>query len=116
MRTSMIAIHPRRSVLYMPGSNARALEKAKALPADALILDLEDAVAPDAKAVAREQVCAAVAAGGYGLRELVIRINALDTPWGEGDLVAAAGAGPDAILVPKVSTPETLAAIGLRLR
>jgi citrate lyase subunit beta/citryl-CoA lyase len=112
----MIAIHPRRSVLYMPGSNARALEKAKALPADALILDLEDAVAPDAKAVAREQVCAAVAAGGYGLRELVIRINALDTPWGEGDLVAAAGAGPDAILVPKVSTPETLAAIGLRLR
>jgi citrate lyase subunit beta/citryl-CoA lyase len=112
----MIAIRPRRSVLYMPGSNARALEKAKTISADALILDLEDAVAPDAKADAREQVRAAVAAGGYGPRELVIRVNALDTPWGEGDLVAAASAGPDAILVPKISTPETLAAIGMRLR
>ncbi len=112
----MIAIRPRRSVLYMPGSNARALEKAKSLEADALILDLEDAVAPDAKATAREQVCAAVSDGGYGGRELVIRVNALDTPWGEGDLVAAAAAAPDAILVPKVSTPETLAAIGMRLR
>ena len=111
-----MAFRPRRSVLYMPGSNARALEKAKALPADALILDLEDAVAPDAKAAAREQVCAAVTGGGYGPRELVIRINALDTPWGEGDLAAAAAAAPDAILVPKVSTPETLTAIGMRLR
>jgi citrate lyase subunit beta/citryl-CoA lyase len=100
----------------MPGSNARALEKARSLPADALILDLEDAVAPEAKAQARDQVCAAVSAGGYGPREVVIRVNALDTAWGEGDLVAAAAAGPDAILVPKVSTPETLAAIGLRLR
>lgn len=71
---------PRRSALYMPGSNARALEKAKTLPADVLILDLEDAVAPDMKAVAREQVCAAVQAGGYGGRELVIRTNGLDTP------------------------------------
>jgi citrate lyase subunit beta/citryl-CoA lyase len=94
-------IRPRRSVLYMPGSNARALEKAKSLPADALILDLEDAVAPDAKAAARDQVCAAVKAGGYVHRELVIRINALDTPWGMADLAAAASAAPDAVLLPK---------------
>ena len=94
-------IRPRRSVLYMPGSNARALEKAKTIAADALILDLEDAVAPDAKAVARDQVCAAVKAGGYGRRELVIRINALDTPWGQADLDAATAAAPDAILLPK---------------
>ena len=73
---------PRRSVLYMPGSNERALEKAKTIPADALILDLEDAVAPDAKPLARDRVCAAVESGGYGGREIVIRINALETPWG----------------------------------
>jgi citrate lyase subunit beta / citryl-CoA lyase len=73
-------VRPRRSVLYMPGSNARALEKAKSLPADALIFDLEDAVAPDAKASAREQVCAAVRAGGYEAREIIIRVNALSTP------------------------------------
>ena len=96
-----MTIRPRRSVLYMPGSNARALEKAKSIAADALILDLEDAVAPDAKAQARDQVCAAVKAGGYGKRELVIRINALDTPWGKDDLAAAAAAAPDAILLPK---------------
>jgi len=101
-------IRPRRSVLYMPGSNARALEKAKSLPADALILDLEDAVAPDAKATARDQVCAAVKAGGYGHRELIIRINALDTPWGRADLEAAAAAAPDAVLIPK---PDSAAAI-----
>ena len=112
----MTTIRPRRSALYMPGSNARALEKAKTLPADALILDLEDSVAPDQKATARDQVCAAVAGGGYGGRELVIRINALDTPWGEADLAAAAAAAPDAILVPKVSSAEALAAVGLRLR
>ena len=94
-------IRPRRSVLYMPGSNARALEKAKSIPADALILDLEDAVAPEAKETARAQVCAAVKAGGYGHRELVIRINALDTPWGQADLEAAAAAAPDAVLLPK---------------
>lgn len=94
-------IRPRRSVLYMPGSNARALEKAKSLPADALILDLEDAVAPDAKAAARDQVCAAVKVGGYGQREVIIRINALDTPWGKADLDAAVAAAPDAILLPK---------------
>lgn len=73
---------PRRSVLYMPGSNARALEKAKTLPADGLILDLEDAVAPDAKDTARLQVCQAVKDGGYGMREVVIRVNGLATPWG----------------------------------
>ena len=112
----MTVIRPRRSALYMPGSNARALEKAKTLPADALILDLEDSVAPDLKAAARGQACAAVAGGGYGGRELVIRINALDTPWGEADLAAAVAAAPDAILVPKVSSAEALAAVGLRLR
>ena len=112
----MIPIRPRRSALYMPGSNARAIEKAKTLAADVVIFDLEDAVAPDTKAQAREQVCAAVEAGGYGLRELVIRINALETPWGEADLAAAIAAAPDAILVPKVSSAETLAAVGLRLR
>jgi citrate lyase subunit beta/citryl-CoA lyase len=95
---------PRRSVLYMPGSNARALEKAKSIAADGLILDLEDAVAPEAKETARKQVCEAVKAGGYGNRELVIRINALDTPWGEADLEAAAAAAPDAVLLPKPGT------------
>ena len=93
---------PRRSVLYMPGSNARALEKAKTLSADALIFDLEDAVAPDDKELAREQVCAAVSAGGYGGREVVIRVNALETPWGAADIIAACEAAPDAILIPKV--------------
>jgi len=93
---------PRRSVLYMPGSNDRALEKAKTIPADALIFDLEDAVAPDAKGLARDQVCAAVKNGGYGGREIVIRVNALETPWGTDDLLAACEAEPDAILVPKV--------------
>ncbi len=95
-------IRPRRSVLYMPGSNARALEKAKSLPADALILDLEDAVAPDAKDDARAQVCAAVREGGYGAREIIIRVNGLDTPWGLEDVRAAAAAMPHASLVPKV--------------
>jgi len=96
-----MTVRPRRSVLYMPGSNARALEKAKTIAADALILDLEDAVAPDAKAQARAQVADAVKAGGYGPRELVIRINSLDTPWGAEDLRAAVAARPDAILLPK---------------
>ncbi|NQV20439.1 MAG: CoA ester lyase [Rhodospirillales bacterium] len=99
-----VAPRPRRSVLYMPGSNARALEKAKNLPADALILDLEDAVAPDAKAEARDQVCGAVKGGGYGGREMIIRVNGADTPWGDDDLRAAAAAGPDAILLPKVES------------
>ena len=85
-------IRPRRSVLYMPGSNARALEKARTLPADGLILDLEDAVAPDAKASARQQWLAALREGGYGPREVIIRVNALNTPWGEDDVAAIAGA------------------------
>jgi citrate lyase subunit beta/citryl-CoA lyase len=100
----MTDLRPRRSVLYMPGANERALEKAKTLPADALILDLEDAVAPDAKAEARKRVCAAVASGEYGERELVIRTNGLDTEWHADDLRAAAEAGPDAILIPKVNS------------
>jgi citrate lyase subunit beta / citryl-CoA lyase len=98
-------IRPRRSVLYMPGANARALEKARALPADALILDLEDAVAPDAKADARARVAEAVKAQGFGPREVVIRVNAIETAWGLADLEAAVAAGPDAILIPKVSRP-----------
>ena len=95
---------PRRSVLYMPGSNARALEKAKTLAADAVILDLEDSVAPDAKAEARKLVCDTVKAGGFGKREVVIRVNGLTTPWGSDDMAAAVEAKPDAILVPKVSS------------
>jgi len=110
-----MTVRPRRSVLYMPGSNARALEKAKTLVADTLILDLEDAVAPSAKAEARTQVCAAVKAGGYGKRELVIRINSLESDWSAADLVAAAKAGPDAILVPKVSRPDDIEAVSKAL-
>lgn len=93
---------PRRSALYMPGSNLRALEKAKTLSADALILDLEDAVAPDSKALAREQVVASIQAGGYGSRELVVRVNGLDTEWGLEDIRAVATSGADAICLPKV--------------
>jgi citrate lyase subunit beta/citryl-CoA lyase len=111
----MSDIRPRRSVLYMPGSNARALEKARSIAADALILDLEDAVAPDAKDVARQQVAGAVAARGFGKREVIIRINALSTRWGEADLVAAIQAKPDGVLVPKVSTPQDLHTIEERL-
>jgi len=103
---SEVIARPRRSVLYMPGSNARALEKARTLPADALILDLEDAVAPDAKEEARAQVVAAVKEGGYGKRELIIRVNGMDTPWGMDDIKAAVAAKPDAILVPKVNSAE----------
>src|SRR6266516_2839995 len=110
-----MSVRPCRSVLYMPGSNARAIEKARSLAADALILDLEDAVAPDAKQIARQQVCDAVRAGGFGKREIFIRVNATDTPWGADDLAAAAAAAPDAILVPKISTPEELEGIGRRL-
>jgi citrate lyase beta subunit len=107
--------HPYRSVLYMPGSNPRALEKAKTLAADALILDLEDAVAPDEKPRARELVCEAVRAGGYGRRKLIVRINALATEWGARDLEAAAAAGPDAILIPKVSTPADVTEVAERM-
>jgi len=95
---------PRRSVLYMPGSNARALEKGRTLPADGLILDLEDAVAPDAKAQARENVVKALDEGGYGKREIQLRINGLETPWGQADAQAAARSKADAILIPKVES------------
>jgi len=110
-----MTIRPRRSLLYMPGSNARALEKAKTLPADGVILDLEDSVAPDAKEAARAQVADAVKAGGFGAREVFIRVNGVDTPWHADDLAAAAHAAPDAILVPKISNPEMLEMIGRRL-
>jgi citrate lyase subunit beta/citryl-CoA lyase len=94
---------PRRSVLYMPSSNAKALEKAKTLPVDGIILDLEDAVAPDAKAEAREAAAAAVQSGAYGARELIIRVNGIGTEWHDA---AAAAAGPDVVLVPKVNSAE----------
>lgn len=99
---------PRRSVLYMPGSNARALEKAQTLAADGLIFDLEDAVAPEAKEAARQRVCEAVRAGGYDQRELIVRVNGLATPWGQDDLAAVAGCGADAVLLPKVESAAML--------
>jgi citrate lyase subunit beta / citryl-CoA lyase len=109
-----MAIRPRRSLLYMPGSNARAMEKARELPADGVILDLEDAVAPDAKSKARELIIAALKQGGFGRREVIVRINGLDTPWWQDDLAVAA-ANPDAILVPKVSGPEPLREVAKHL-
>jgi citrate lyase subunit beta/citryl-CoA lyase len=108
-------IRPRRSLLFMPGSNARALEKARNLHADVLILDLEDSVAPDAKALARDQIAQAIAAKGFGQREVWIRTNSIDTPWFADDVAMAGKARPDGILVPKVSTTEDLKAIGDRL-
>jgi citrate lyase subunit beta / citryl-CoA lyase len=110
-----MTIRPRRSVLYMPGSNARALDKARTLRADGVILDLEDSVAPDAKEAARQRVVDAVKAGGFGTREVFIRINGVDTPWHADDLSAAAHAAPDVILVPKVSSSDTLELIGRRM-
>jgi citrate lyase subunit beta/citryl-CoA lyase len=104
-------LRPRRSVLYMPGANARALEKAKGLAADALILDLEDAVAPDAKAEARERVCAAASSGAYGRREIAIRANGLDTEWHAADVAAIAAAAPDAIVVPKINSVADVTAV-----
>ncbi len=101
-------VRPRRSVLYMPGANARALEKARGLACDAIIMDLEDAVAPDAKVRAREQILVALAEGGYGEREVVVRANALSTPWGRDDLAALAKAGADAILLPKIESADAL--------
>jgi citrate lyase subunit beta / citryl-CoA lyase len=97
-------LRPRRSVLYMPGANERALEKAKSLPADALILDLEDAVAPDAKVEARGRVCAAAASGEYGMREITIRVNSIETEWHGDDVRAVAEAGPAGMVVPKVGS------------
>ena len=102
-------LRPRRSLLYMPGSNPRALEKSRSLPADGLILDLEDAVAPEAKESARAIVTAALAEGGYSDRELVLRVNAMDTPWGHADLAAAATMPIDAVLLPKVESPDRVA-------
>lgn len=102
---------PRRSVLYMPSSNERALEKAKTIPCDALILDLEDAVAPEAKPAARDAACAAVRSGAYGARELTIRVNGADTEWHHDDLAAACAAGPDAIVVPKVGSADAVLAL-----
>lgn len=97
---------PRRSVLYMPGSNTRALEKGRAIPADALILDLEDAVAPDAKQEARANIVAALGEGGYGRREIIVRVNGLDSPWGRDDIAAIAPTAADAILIPKVESAD----------
>jgi citrate lyase subunit beta/citryl-CoA lyase len=102
------ASRPRRSVLFMPASNARALEKARSLGADGLIFDLEDAVAPDAKPAARESVARALASGGYGARELFLRVNALSTPWGHADLVSAAAMPIDAVVLPKVESAHTV--------
>ena len=105
------AFRPRRSVLYMPASNARALEKARTIPCDALILDLEDAVAPDDKAAARDAACTAATSGGYGRREVTIRVNGADTAWHDDDLAAACAAGPDAIVVPKVGSADAVHAL-----
>ena len=104
-------VRPRRSVLYMPGANTRALEKARTLPADALIFDLEDAVAPDAKEAARANVVAAAQSRGYGKREIAIRCNGLATPWGKADVAAIAKSGADAILVPKVESSADVATV-----
>jgi citrate lyase subunit beta / citryl-CoA lyase len=106
---------PRRSVLYMPGTNARAMEKARELPVDAVILDLEDAVAPDAKAKARELIVETLKKGGFGGREVLVRINGLDTAWWLDDLAVIAAAGPDAVLVPKISDPEQLHGVAKHL-
>ena len=102
----MADLRPRRSVLYMPGANERALEKAQTIPADALILDLEDAVAPDAKPEARERVCAAATSGAYGNREIAIRANGIGTAWHDDDLAAIAQAGPDAVVIPKINSAD----------
>jgi citrate lyase subunit beta / citryl-CoA lyase len=112
---SAITARPRRSVLYMPGANAKALEKARTLPADALILDLEDAVAPETKAEARDAVASAVSAKGYGAREVVVRVNGLTTSWGADDIRAAVSAGPDAVLVPKISSAADVSAASAAL-
>ena len=108
-------IRPRRSLLFMPGSNARALEKARNLPADGIVLDLEDSVAPDAKAMARDQIAQAIAEKGFGKREILIRVNALDSPWWIDDVTMAGKAAPDGILVPKISSVKDLNAIADRL-
>lgn len=102
---------PRRSCLYMPGANAKALEKAKGLPADVLIFDLEDSVAPEAKVEARGRVIEALQGGGYGKREIIVRVNALSTPWGRDDIAAVAAAAPSGVLAPKVENGEEVVAL-----
>jgi citrate lyase subunit beta/citryl-CoA lyase len=109
--TEAETFRPRRSVLYLPAANDRALEKARSIPCDALILDLEDAVAPEAKPAARDAACAAAASGGYGPREVTIRVNGADTEWHRADLEAACAAGPDAIVVPKVGSADAVLAL-----
>jgi len=104
----MTSDRPRRSALYLPATNERAIEKARTLAADAIILDLEDAVSPESKIEARAAAIAAVKAGGFGEREVAIRVNGLDTPWGLDDLAAVALSGADAVLVPKVSSPDDI--------
>lgn len=110
-----MSARPRRSCLYMPGANAKALEKAKTLAADVLLLDLEDSVAPEAKAEARAQVAAAVKAGGYGKREVIVRVNALATPWGRDDIAAAGAAGPNGMLAPKVESADEVRALDVAM-
>ncbi len=107
----MTEYRPRRSVLYMPGANDKALEKAKSLPTDAIIFDTEDSVAPDMKTVAREKVAAAVGSGEYGSRELTIRVNSIETEWHEADVRSAAAAGPSGIVVPKVNSAADVASV-----
>jgi citrate lyase subunit beta/citryl-CoA lyase len=109
------SLRPRRSVLYMPAANERALEKAKAIPADSIIFDLEDAVAPDAKAAARPRACAAAGSGEYGTRELTIRCNGLDTEWGADDIAAAATSGAAAVVIPKVASVGAVDDVSARL-
>lgn len=116
MATSPVPLRPRRSVLYMPASNQKAIDKARTLPCDAVILDLEDAVAPEAKDAARDQALAAIRAGGFGRRELILRVNGLETPWGEADLAAACQVqGLDAVLVPKINDAGDVARYDGRL-
>ncbi len=107
----MTEYRPRRSALYMPGANDKALEKAKSLPTDAIIFDTEDSVAPDMKATARDKVAAAVASGAYGRRELTIRVNSIDTEWHEDDVRSAAAAGPAGIVVPKINSSADVASV-----
>ena len=112
----MSSLRPRRSVLYMPAANERALEKAKSIPADAIIFDLEDAVAPDAKEAARANAVAAASSGEYGNRELTIRCNGLDTPWGADDLADAATSSAAAVVIPKVTSADHLDEVDAKLR
>jgi citrate lyase subunit beta/citryl-CoA lyase len=111
----IMTARPRRSCLYMPGVNLKALEKARSLPCDVVLLDLEDSVAPEAKDDAREAVAAAVKAGGYGRREVIVRVNARATPWGMADIAAAGAARPDGMLAPKVESGEEVVALDLAM-